>query len=333
MGEDTIRLTSTEITNLFIQYIQETMSICICKHVLLTVKDPEIHALFEFTLSLSEKHKERIKEFFALEKFPLPNGLTDKDVNLEAPPLFSDVFWLHYLHTMTNHGLTGYSLCFGTSSRRDIRDYYFQYNMDAMEVYNQSVDILLSKGLYEHPPNFSTPQKVEYITNIGYALDVIGKKRPLNSAEAGNIFFNLTKTRLAKGICLGFSQVAKNKEVRKHLEKGLITINKNYGTFSTLLREENLHIPSLLDTHITNSKVAPFSDKLIMINAGFLLGASTSYYGTALVSSLRMDVVGYCEEAILGVFKLLPNYGKIVIKNGWFEKLPVADDRRELPTD
>jgi hypothetical protein len=231
---------------------------------------------------------------------------------------------------MTNHGLSGYSLSFGTSIRKDIQDFYYQCNIDAMELYKKCVDILLSKGLYDKPPYFSTPRGIEYISNIGYSLDVIGKKRLINSSEAGNIFFNLAKTRIAKGMFLGFSQVTKNKEVRDFLESALKIINKNYSIFSQLLREENLHAPQLFDTQVTNSTIAPFSDKLMMVNAGFLLGASISYYGTALVASLRVDIIGHCEAAILRELKLLPNFGNVVIKNGWLEKLPKANDRKEL---
>ena len=202
-----------------------------------------------------------------------------------------------------------------------------------MEVYNQVIDTLLSKGLYEPPPYFSTPKKVEYITNLGYTLDVIGKKRPLNCAEAGNIYFNLQMTTIAKGLYLGFYQVTKNKEVRKFLEKGLKTINNNFGIFSTLLREENLHVPELLDTQITTSTVAPFSDKLIMHKAGFLLSASLSYYATAMVASMRVDLIAHCEASILRGSKLLSNWGTIMIKNRWIEKLPEADDRIDLPSN
>lgn len=327
----TIRLTSTEITNLLIQFEQETMSICISKYALATVKDSQIRSVFKFSLELSERHVKKLKEIFNDENFPVPNGFTEKDVNLEAPPIFTDSFWLEYLYTLIHFGLSGYSLSLSVSVRKDIRDYYYQCNIEAMDVYNQIVDVLLAKGLYDPPPYFSTPKKVEYITSLGYTLDVIGKKRPLNSAEAGNIYINLQMTSLAKGICLGFYQVTKNTEVRQFLGKVLKTVNKNFDIFSSLLREENLHVPQLLDTEVTNSTVSPFSDKLMMHKMGFLLGTALSYYGTAMVASLRTDLVGHCEAAILRGLKLLPNWGTIMINNRWIEKLPEADDRIELP--
>ena len=43
-------------------------------------------------------------------------------------------------------------------------------------------------------------------------MDILGKKRPLNSMEAGNIYIDLKKSISAKGIILGFQQVTKIKK-------------------------------------------------------------------------------------------------------------------------
>jgi len=146
------RLTSSEITSLWVQYIRETMAICISKYVLATVKDSQIRSLFEFCLGLSEKHLKVLTKILNNENSPLPNGFTGKDVNLQAPSLFTDSFWLQYIHDMTIHGLSGHGMSFSGSVRKDIRDHYYQCNIDAMDVYNKSIDILLSKGIYERDP-------------------------------------------------------------------------------------------------------------------------------------------------------------------------------------
>nr|WP_280168891.1 DUF3231 family protein [Priestia megaterium]MDH3159661.1 DUF3231 family protein [Priestia megaterium] len=145
MNAESKRLTSTEITSLCTQYHQDTLAVCVAKHVLATVTDADIRSLFAFSLKLSEKHIEILTAIFRAEHFPLPNGFTDEDVDLHAPPLFTDSFWLKYLHDMTIHGLSGYGISFSVSVRRDIRDYYHKCNLDAMEIYNRSLDLLLAK--------------------------------------------------------------------------------------------------------------------------------------------------------------------------------------------
>jgi len=64
---------------------------------------------------------------------------------------------------------------------------------------------------------------------------------------------------------------------------------------------------------------------------GFLTLAAISYYGTALAPSLRINLIGHIEKAILGILKQLTKSGSVVINNSWVEKLPEADDRKELP--
>jgi hypothetical protein len=73
-----MRLTSSEITSLWTQYIQDTMAICINKYVLATVKDPEIYSLFEFTLGIAEKHLKVLRNIFKSEKLEPPKGFTEK---------------------------------------------------------------------------------------------------------------------------------------------------------------------------------------------------------------------------------------------------------------
>jgi hypothetical protein len=113
--------------------------------VLAKVKDSEVYSLFEFTLELAEKHLHVLRDIFKAEKFDLPIGFTDKGVNLDAPPLFTDTFWLVYIHEMTMHGLAGYSISLSVSAHKDIRDHYYQCNIDAMDLYNKSIEILIWK--------------------------------------------------------------------------------------------------------------------------------------------------------------------------------------------
>lgn len=123
---DLNRLSSSEITNLWSHYIRESMAICVSKYALKDIKDSEIRSTLEYALSLSNSHIQKLINYFKQEKFPIPVGFTDEDVNLKAPPLFSDNFWLMYVYGMTMHGSSLFSLAFNSSARKDIRDFYYQ---------------------------------------------------------------------------------------------------------------------------------------------------------------------------------------------------------------
>lgn len=46
---------------------------------------------------------------------------------------------------MTMHGLAGYSISLSVSAHKDIRDHDYQCNIDAMDLYNKSIEILIWK--------------------------------------------------------------------------------------------------------------------------------------------------------------------------------------------
>jgi hypothetical protein len=191
--EHSIRLTAPEIANLWTNYMNDSMAICVIKYMLEKVEDREIRPVFEYALDSAKVHVQTIIGIFKEENYPIPHGFTDEDVNLQAPRLFADTFWLEYLLEMTIHGLTGYALALTTSTRSDLRDYYIQCNQSSMELYQKSINVLLSKGLYSRPPYISTPEKVDFVERQSFLNGWFEGKRPLNSIEISDIFFNLKK--------------------------------------------------------------------------------------------------------------------------------------------
>lgn len=326
--ENNNRLTSSEIANLWTHYIRETVGLCVNKYMLKIVQDPDIHKVFQTAHDVAQKHIKILKDLFQQENFPVPVGFNDKDVNLEDPPIFTDLFCLNYIHTMTMHGGQSYSLAFTNSIRRDIRDFYYECNIDAMDLYNQSIEVLKAKNLFIQPPFYLTPDKIETISNLEYVTDVFGRRRTMNAIECGNIFYNLEKSAMTKGCLIAFKQVCKDKEVKKFLEKCLTVANKHIGTFTTLLLKENLHQPRTFESEIIHSTFSPFSDKLMLFHSGFLFGAAISYYGTAAIYCLRADLALLCEKAILDDLLVYGSFGKLIIKKNWMQKPPFADDRK-----
>ncbi|GAA3332796.1 hypothetical protein GCM10020331_094300 [Ectobacillus funiculus] len=119
MNQSNDRLTSSEIANLWTHYIRETMGICMSKYMLKIVQDPEIHKnFFQTAHELSEKHINKLKEWFHQENFPVPKGFSEEDVNLDAPPLFTDLFLLKLYSHYDYAWRTGLQLgigCFDSS--------------------------------------------------------------------------------------------------------------------------------------------------------------------------------------------------------------------------
>ena len=84
---------------------------------------------------------------------------------------------------------------------------------------------------------------------------------------------------------------------------------------------------------ITNSTVAPFSDRLTIYHK-LLIGSTTlSLYGISIATCHRMDLGMH----YLRLFAELTEYGKdgykMMIENKWAEQPPMADDRKKLATE
>jgi hypothetical protein len=326
-----VELTSAEIANLWTQYMNDSLSICILTYSIEKAKDQEIKEVLEFALRLAKSHIVKITEFFHQENFPIPKGFSlEKDVNLNAPPLFTDVFILDYMHVMTLLGLTGYAGAIATSSREDQIDYFIKCNMETMELHKRIINLMLNKGLYSKTARINTPSKVDFVEDQRYLAGWFGKKRPLNAVEISGMSFNMKKDAAKTVLELGFAQVCRSIELQKYFERGKKICKNHFVTFSNKLTKEDLSSPKSWVSEVTNSTVAPFSDKLMLFHIVTLVSSAIGYYGAGLSISQRRDLAVDYTKFMAEVGMYAEDGAQLLIKNGWLEQPPLADDRDNL---
>jgi hypothetical protein len=326
-----IRLTAPEIASLWTQYIFDTMSICFFRYALEHIEDHEVKSIYQTSLEVSKKHVEEITVFLLKENHPIPRGFTEKDdVNIHAPRLFQDPFYLNYLYIMTLQGMTGYALSVSTSIRSDLRKYYIACMSETMELFDQSIDLMLSKGLFTRPPIITPPNSIDFVKNQSFLTGWLGDRRPLNAIEIGDITFNMLKMHLHAALKVGFIQVAQSKEVRQHFKRGLDIANKHIQIFESVFKEDKLNSPISWQSMITNSTSNTFSDKYMMYQIQLSAQLSLSYYGSALSVNARRDIGAKYLRLILELLHYADDGANIMIKNGWLEQPPIASDRESL---
>ncbi|MGV3465137.1 MAG: DUF3231 family protein [Heyndrickxia sp.] len=326
-----IRLTAGEISQLWVQYLNDSSSICVLTYFLEKVEDNEIKPIIEYALELSKSHIKIITAILKEEKNVVPHGFRiEEDVELTAPRLYSDSFVLNFINQMSKVGLTLYGAAVAATVRNDIRTYYMNCLSETMELYKRSTELLLSKGLFIRSPNLPNLEKVESVKKQWFMLDVFGEKRPLVAAEVDNLFANLQRNAIGVATLTGFSQVAHNKEVKKFFLKGLEIGNKHIKLFRGKLEESKLPAPMGWDAEITNSIAPTFSDKLMMFFTSGLISMSVGYYGTAVSQSPRADISSMYNRLSLEVQLYSEDGANIMIQNGWMEQPPMASDRDEL---
>lgn len=326
-----IRLTAGEIAQLWIQYLNDSSSICVLSYFLEKAEDGEIKHIIKFALELSKSHIQKITAILTEEKNVVPYGFSIKeDVDLTAPRLYSDSFVLNFINQMSKVGLTSYAGSIAASVRNDIKTYYMDCLIETMQLYKNSTDLLLSKGLFIRSPSLPNLEKIEFVKKQWFMLDVFGEKRPLVAAEVDNLFANLQRNALGVAVLTGFSQVAQDKDVKQFFLKGLEVGNKHIKLFRGKLEESKLPVPMGWDSEITNSTAYTFSDKLMMFYTSGLISLSIGYYGTAVSQSPRGDISAMYNRLSLEIQLYAEDGANIMIKNGWLEQPPMASDRDEL---
>lgn len=316
------KLTAAEVSALWLQYMGDSMAICVYKYFNNIVENQEIKPILELALQLSESHIKKITEFLSNDNFQIPIGFSESDVNINAPRLFSDQFLLFYSYIMTLHGLPAYSLAITNSERRDIQNYFFECMATTNELFQKIMDLAIKQPKYKSVPSIPSPNGNKFMESPGFISNLVGDKRPLNSSEISTLFFNSTKTGFIRSLSLGFSQVAVREDVRNFMLKNVKLAGKDAESFDEILQQDHLPIPNKWDNEITDSTVSPFSDKLLMFHAGFLVNAALSYYGASLGSSFRSDIILNYSKVFTHAMEAGAISYNIMVKHGWFEELP-----------
>jgi hypothetical protein len=141
-----VGITSTEIAALWTTYINGSLEICLTTYFLKNHREPKVAGLLKKSLEKTRNNLVQIRDIFKDENFPVPKGYSEQeDVDLSAPPLFFDSFPLSYIYGMSKMGLMNYSMLVTSVAREDIRVFFSSCVQSQLELYNRSVNLMLSK--------------------------------------------------------------------------------------------------------------------------------------------------------------------------------------------
>ncbi|MEH7309082.1 DUF3231 family protein, partial [Neobacillus drentensis] len=157
------KLTAPEMGKLWATYVGNSMSNQILKYYLQHCEDDLIRTLLENAYNLTVDFMKKIEEILKKDHFPIPIGFTDEDVNLGAPRLFEDEFYVHYLKYLAKAGLSIYSVAIPVVLRKDIRDFFIYCNSCTITLLSQINDILMVRGYIIKPPVLPVPENIDFI--------------------------------------------------------------------------------------------------------------------------------------------------------------------------
>lgn len=325
-----IPLVSSEISGLWNAYISDSLAIRVLSYFLNNVEDNETRTLLQHTIDLSVQHIPVITDLFNKEGLPIPDGFTDSDVNLKAPRLFTDSFYLAYLTFMARLGMHNYTSILNQIARADVRDHFSKCINECVELYNKSTDLRLSKGIFVRAPRIVVPKEVQYIKSSKLMLDFWGEKRPLLAREITRMFELIFTNVLVSAITTAFGQVSKDKEISNCFFKGKDLSSKIFGDLSKIFLEEGIPVPSTSESFVTDSTEAPFSEKLMLVHVLMVTTSAISNQGMAMSESARGDLLTKYIKYTAEIMNYSKNCSEILIDNKWLEQPPQAVKHENL---
>jgi hypothetical protein len=163
-----IDLISSEIAGLWNVYMNDTMVICMLKYFLNNLEDEEIRPILQHALDISNSHIQIVVDQFNKEGLPIPQGFKDTDVDINAPRLFTDPFYLFYIMNMAQYGMNFYTLILNHMARSDMRDFFSKCIIESIELINKIADTLQQQGLYIRAPRVEFSKEIDFIVKQNY---------------------------------------------------------------------------------------------------------------------------------------------------------------------
>ncbi|MBU8790515.1 DUF3231 family protein [Oceanobacillus caeni] len=335
-GEMNAKLTSAEIASLWTGYMNDSMEKCILGFMLKHIEDPDIKPVVQYAYDISSSHLKQLVTIFNKEEYALPNGFTEeKDVNMDAPWLYTGLFCLSYVNHMAKVGMKAYSDFISLSYRKDIRNYFIKALSEITTLFEQSIDTSLLKGLNARHPYIQVPKEVDYIDSKKYfsGLNPFSEKRPLNAVEITYLYQNVTTNSVGMKLCLSFAQTSPLKEVQDFMIRGRDISKKHIKIFVDTLMKDDIEAAQVPDVGISDSTTQTFSDRLTMFQMSLLMSSGIGNYVTSTAKSQRSDLVVNYERLSLEVSRFAKSGADIMIANNWLEQPPGTKNRNKLATD
>lgn len=325
--DETELLTSIEMAKLWATYVGNSMSTQILSYFLKHCEDEYIRTLLENGLALSKDFIRRIEVFFEKSNFPIPVGFSKDDVNLDAPRLYDDEFYVHYLKYAAKAGLSLYAIAIPLVMREDIREFFVYVNDCTAILLGQINNVLFEKHLISKPPIIPTPEKPDIINKQSYLTGWFGEVRPLHVMEITHLYDNIENNTTSKALLLGFYQTVKDEKIKALFKRGLEITDKAVKQCIEKLQKENLPTPSYIDHLVTTSDNPPFSDKIMLFHKLDMFTIKIRSFGNSLAVNGRRDIGALYLRAMTNVGVFVDDAANILIDKGWMESPPKAFDR------
>lgn len=324
--ENTNTLTASELTNLWNSYLANTMAVGVTQYFIGTANDPDVREVLESALDLATYEVQEAKNLFDQSGHPLPEGFTNEDLNYKTPALYDDNIILLVKYILAQDGGLVYSAALAESTRSDVRQYFLTCLTRTANLIDQLVGLMEKKGLFHPKINLPVPGSIEKVHKQSFINGWFSGRRPLNAEEITRIVSNFRNMEVIREFLKSFNQITSSNQLQEHFKRGEQIAKKHLDVFQSLLEADDLPQLPTWENEITESTVAPFSERLMLFKTSIFVASTVGLYGTALSTIMRKDLgVNFSrlmtELALYGEDTL-----KLMIELGFLDQLPLAKD-------
>ena len=325
-------ISSSEVGTLWLTYQEKTMILRILEYFIEKSDDQQAKNIMGGLWQELSYYVTKIKKIFQEQGIVIPVGFNQEDVNLEAPKLYDNGFDIMFVRILKEISMGMYTLNMNMAYQDDVMEIYEGLTSTTQKIYKSSTLYLLEKGILTLPPKVTMPKSSEFIESKRYlnGFNPFNDKRALNDLELGYLHHGIETNNIGIQLITGFAQCAEDKEVKQYFVKGKELAKKQIKVFGDILLESDVQFSATSGSTVTTSKVAPFSQKLMMFCIYLLngFGIVGSSFGT--IFSLRKDVSMKTALIAKDIYFYADEGVKIMIKNGWLEEPPQMEDRPNL---
>ncbi len=325
-------ISSSEVGTLWMTYQIKSLMGVFVNRFAQDSKDKKARKILENHVKENEKLLTKIEGIYHKESAVIPEAFTDQDIFDDAPILFDDIFHIMFLRVMMKINLGFNAIHLGMSYREDILDFYESTVKNSQETYRICTEYLTDQGVLAKPPYVSMPKEVEFIEEEKYmsGIRLFGNKRALNTLEIAYLFQTLEVNIFGMQLMAGFSQVAKEKEIKEYFISGKELAKKIVSNTSSLLLQSDIQPPSTWAGKATDSVVPPFSDKIMMYCTNIMASYSVGNSALGMSFSMRSDLPAKLAISAKDTLDFAREGGKLMIKHKWLEEPPQMEDRSLL---
>lgn len=321
------KMSSAELGSLWLTYQKKTLILRMLEYFIEKADDEEAKNLMSGLWEQLHPKVAEMKAMFENEGAACPEGFTKEDVNLEAPKLWENGFDIMFSRVLKEISTGLYALHLTISYREDIINFYNQVTVITETYYNLFTQYLLKKSILPRPNYVAMPKSVDFITDKQYmkGTNILGYKRPLNTVEFGVLYRSIESNITGMQLLQGFAQCANDKEVQKYFTKGMELSKEILKENGDIFLQNNIQPPATPGGTVTNSTIAPFSERLMMFCNYLLAGIGLGGLGFSSALLWRNDLIPKTGVQAKDVFEYTREGVGFMMSKGWLEEPPKMD--------